>query len=212
MNKPTKIVSDPERWMESGITACGKARQAFQLTLGQMVTAGYYFMRARAALDRQTNVADFFAHFKARISPATIYRYIELTERVFADCAVKAPALAGNDAKLFAAAQKMRLESPREFVAVCRAEKLMRPFGEYDSVKHAQKKLKGPAQMEFVFDVVVESARVLRNFDLDTFFATMPENADATEQIKLMIADCRASEAKLEGWLNNHLADAGGAA
>jgi hypothetical protein len=199
--------NNPQKWMEAGLASAGKSKGAFVLTLGHMLRAGYFFMRARKSLDPETQIGDYFDRFKSQISRASIYNYIALTERVFADVEAKYPKLAGQPENLLKAAEKMRLESPKEFTSICRSENLMRKFGEYDEIAQATKKLKGPEQMEFGFDIISESSKIIRSFDLDTFFATMPDGTDQTLAVQELIGSLCAAKARLDGWLQQQAED-----
>jgi hypothetical protein len=193
----------PQRWFEEGI----KQHEAFQSFFIQAkeraLCAGWFFLRARNALDRETSFELFCQPYNEQVSFRTVQRYIEFTEACLAWASAEKPALANQSEKLLEFSKKMVLQSPKPMVALCRSLRLMIPFGEYDAVAHARRKLNGPRQIEFDFAAVVTSVEVLDTFDVDYLLSTMPEGTDARLEMSAIEQKLRNARDRVAEWLGN---------
>lgn len=183
-------------WYAEGVKEHIEFQEAFARAKGHALNAGYFFSRAREAIQH----GDFLLFCDSQesgVSRRMVYRYMHLYEAVRAWALEQQPTLKGEE-KILQAGLEMEMQSPREFVEVCRQVGLMRKFGEYDAVKHAaEKRRKGlgePRQMEFRWSLEMAEMGLRCFRGLDQVEEDKRPNA---EQIAALLAELDAARERL---------------
>jgi hypothetical protein len=145
-------MDETRRWFEAGIKESDDFRAAWARARSHAIKAGFYFLKARESChpgDWQL----FLESNTSKIRPRTVRFYISLAEAALGWAKTEEPNLIGQQAEQFAISQVL-LMSPRPLVALLRDLRELRPFGEYDAIRYAQRKNIIPGQIEFDFAVI----------------------------------------------------------
>ena len=164
-----------QKWFDAGLSTAGKFLAAWRNAKGYVCDAGLLFMKARETCQH----GDWGAMLQdnaLRIKPRTVQFYIQITEAALVWAREANPEL--PDSKLPAAAREVMMMSPKPLVALLRDLREMRPFGEYDAVKYAQRKGLGNGQIEFNFCKLVASFDALEHIGDANCVIELPEGTD----------------------------------
>lgn len=163
-----------DKWLKQGIEESALARRKFRECWSHMLNAGMFFLKAQESC-KEGNFELLLETYEADVSRATVYRHMAATRDAMEWAAASNPALKNDPTRLFEQAKKMVLQSPREFVAICRQLGEMRKFGEYDAIKYARRKLLGDEQqMELDFGKARASLEILERID-QIEFTNLPD-------------------------------------
>lgn len=183
------------QWFIEGV----KKSQAFDAGMRKIakdfVDAAFCFLRSRELVPHG-QWADFCELWATSISPRTVRRWCQAAESAI-EWAKKANPGLKTTSELHACAREMMLQSPKGLVALCRDLKIMRPFGEYDAIKYAQKKLSA-GQIEFAFDSVFAPLDALAHFGDPKYQFVFPEGKDESTCIAEVKAKLQAALKRVE--------------
>lgn len=185
-----------QKWLDAGIDEADKFISTWKKAKAHVVNAGFFFIRAREACPDgswlfllQTNAA--------KMKPRTVQFYIQLAEAALAWALSQHPQLSGP--KLEEAAREVMMQSPKPLVALLRDLRLLLPFGEYDAVKYAQRRLNSPAQLELNFDKLFSTFDALEH----DFILTLPEGKTEAQALSELKEKCDRISLKLAAQLES---------
>ena len=186
------------QWFAEGVKKSHQFEDALRQTRRFMMDAAFNFMRARALLPHGS-WGDFCELHGDEIAPRTVRFWCQLAEEAIAWVRVADPKLKSLD-EIHAAARDLVIQSPKPLVALCRHLGHMRPFGEYDAVKYAQRKLGNgnTAQFEFEFSDLLAPLDQLCHFGEDNYTFKYPKGVDEAEFLDEALAKSRAVVKRLE--------------
>lgn len=182
---------EARRWFEAGVKCNVDFLESWRRARATAINAGFLFIKSRS-LCSELEWSALLADEAERIKPRTVQFYMQLAQAALDWAKAERPELAGAKLQEFALKSVM-LMSPKPLVALLRDLRIMRPFGEYDAVKYAQKKL-GGGQFEFDFAAVLKPLDDLLHFGEANYQFIYPEGVDTVEFMS-------AVEAKLEAAL-----------
>lgn len=172
---------DAEKWFAVG----HKKHQDFERSLKQarrdMVDAAFAFLRCRSAFEH--GAWGEFLMLHTSVTPRTVNSYIKLARHA-QDWAMRSNPAAKTIEEINAIARDMVIHSPKPMVELCRELEVMRPFGEYDSIKYATKKISGAQQIEFSFEKVSSSLDLLAHLDDANYVMNFGEGQDETAALE----------------------------
>ncbi len=181
MSKPAKSnLSEAARWFLAGVKCGAEFLELWKRARANCVNSGFNFLKARS-LCNDGEWLLLLQDYSATIKPRTVQFYMQFAEAALAWAKEQRPDLAGTKLQEFALKQVM-LMSPKPLVALLRELRELRPFGEYDAVKYANKKLAdADGQIEFHFADVLKPLDTLLHFGEAGFNFVYPEGADTVE-------------------------------
>lgn len=193
MTKPSP--SAARKWMELGLAEHAAARASFAETKRRMLNTGWYFLCAREAWTG--DFGELLALYQGKIGRTTIYRAMEFTAAALAWVVEQNPILAHDPEAQLKAAYHLTLQSPKPLVALLRSMKKenaggdpknafeLLPFGLYDEVRYAQKRLgNGPRQVEFDFLSVSSQIELLTHLAEPNYSFKLPEGTSEVQALQ----------------------------
>lgn len=185
-----------QKWFDAATQECLAFQEAWKKARVRAISSGFLFLKARSLCPHgewtmllETNAA--------KVKPRTVQFFMQLSEAALEWARTEHPDL--NPAKMeqFAITQVM-LMSPKPLVALLRDLREMRPFGEYDAVKYAQKKINnGAGQIEFAFESSFTVLDALAHFGDDKYQFVYPAGRDEAEVISEVEAKLEAALARV---------------
>lgn len=198
---PTDNLRAARRWCDYAINESAAFRIAWQRTRHHALSAGCFFIRARA-LCTDGQWLGLLQENAARIKPRTVQFWMQLSSEALQWAAEARPGLKGAKLEKFAIREVM-LMSPKPLVALLRDLRELRPFGEYDAVKYAQRKLGAGAangQFEFAFTDLIAPLDPFLHLDEPNARIIFPEGADQKQCVADIKAKLHAALAKVEAF------------
>jgi hypothetical protein len=195
MSKAVTTVKDAERWFAAGVKENQQFLESWKRARAHAINAGFYFVKAQSVCP-EGEWEIFLAAREDQIKRRTVYFYMQLASAALDWARTEQPKLAGPKLQAFAVKQVM-LMSPKPLVALLRDLRELRPFGEYDAVKYAQRK-NGLGQIEFQFDAVIKPLDMLTHFGEPGYEFIYPEGVDEVQYIGEVKAKLRAALARVE--------------
>ena len=187
-----KNVSVTQKWFDAGVAEAQKGRDAFKRLRGHIIDAGFFFIRARDSAPHGDWLL-FLEVNSAKMKARTVQRYMQLSEAALEWAKAQCPELRGP--KLDDAARSCMMMSPKPLVALLRDLRELRPFGEYDAVKYAQRKL-GQGQLELDFSKCDDWFTDLEHIGEPNFVLKVPEGKTEAQALAEIRDRCQSIAAK----------------
>jgi len=197
---------DAEKWFSRGVDKHLAFERGLKQARRDFTDAAFAFLRCRAAFEHGAWLE--FLRLHSAITPRMVQHYIELARHA-QDWVLRNPDITPKPKtadQVNELARELILHSPKPLVVLCRELKFMRPFGEYDAVKFASRRLGNGTgeQIEFDFASVIEPLEALCHFGDEKYQFNFPSGRDEAEFIaevetKLDAALTRVRQIKQHG-------------
>ncbi len=190
---PTKPdIAKAQKWFDAGVNETIKFKSAFQAAREHAFRSGFLFLRARECCP-QGEWGALLDKNAQRVKPRTVRFWMELAEAGRSWTMEFHKEIPIHKVEEFTVTQVL-IMSPKPLIALLRALKAMRPFGEYDEVKYAQRKMLGNGQqLELDFTKVIAGFDALDHIGEPNFTLNVPQGT--TEQQALTELESRLSRA-----------------
>jgi hypothetical protein len=186
----TLKTNSAQKYFDAGLSESEKFVGAWRRAKGHVADAGFFFTKSRDACPQGEWVMLMNLN-AARIKPRTVQFYIQVFEAAVTWVKELKPETPAG--KIRDAAREIMMLSPKPLIALLRDLRELRPFGEYDSVKYAQRKSIGDDQLELDFSKVISSFDALDHLGEANFHLIIP--AGTTEEKALDELDLRLTRA-----------------
>ncbi len=174
-------IQQAQKWLDAGINETGKFQSAFQAMREHAFRSGFLFMKARDCCP-QGEWGQLLISNANRMKPRTVQFWIALAEAGLAWTREMCPEISPAKAQEFTIKEVLML-SPKPLVALLRELKKLRPFGEYDAVKYATRKLGTGQQLELNFAQVIASFDALDHLGESNFTFLLPAGANEEQAL-----------------------------
>ncbi len=194
MNQIANTLKEVQNWFNAGVEEAERFKQDWARARARAINSGFLFLKARS-LCPPGEWELFTENNSALIKPRTVRFYMQLATAALEWAREQNPKLTGEKAQAFAIREVM-LMSPKPLIALLRDLRELRPFGEYDAIKHAQKKLR-TGQIEFAFTDLLAPLEALSRFGDENCTFTFPEGRDELSVITEVEAKLEAALARV---------------
>jgi len=207
MNQLRPARTSAQKWFESGLQEAELFKTAWRKAREHVMRAGFFFIRARESCPNGDWSLFVQAQSGGRISERTVRLYMQLAEAALVWARMAEPQTAGGKLEEVATKEVMMM-SPKPLVALLRDLREMRPFGEYDAVKYAQRRL-GNGQLEFEldFEKAFASVDVLDRLGSPGFTLNFPEGKSEEEGLTELREKMKSVLAKIDAQLGKETID-----